>query len=96
MYDEKTSIDPRNQSQLYQDRVRMAEHLKNTVVDSFQMNNVRTEMAYMSPDAIWGSPVQETPSIPKPISSRRNTTSPQTITSVGEIQEHNNRESYIP
>jgi hypothetical protein len=56
-------------------------------------------MAYMSPDAIWGSPRpmnNETPSMPKPISSRRNTTSPQTITSVGEIQEHNNRESYIP
>ena len=56
MYDDKTSIDPRNHSQLYQDQVRMAEHLKNTVVDSFQKNNVRTEMAYMSPDAIWGSP----------------------------------------
>ncbi len=77
----------------------MAEHLKNTVVDSFQKNNVRTEMAYMSPDAIWGSPRQvnnETPSMPKPVNSRRNTTSPQAITSVGEIQEHNNRESYIP
>jgi hypothetical protein len=77
----------------------MAEHLKNTVIDSFQKNNVRTEMAYMSPDAIWGSPRpmnNDTPSMPKPISSRRNTTSPKTITSIGEIQEHNNRESYIP
>ena len=36
--------------------MRMAEHLKISVVDSFQKNNVRTEMAYMSPDAIWGSP----------------------------------------